>query len=95
MRMENTKSLIVERGEENLLHHHRTCTGRSPTESRTMQNSSLRFEAIVDALQEIPGMNDVVFRDACGALEDVEKAETFVAMDVDERKIWLFRKLGV
>ncbi|CAL1400835.1 unnamed protein product [Linum trigynum] len=44
-------------------------------------------EAIVDALHEILGMNDVVFLDAYGELEDEEKAEAFVAMDVDERKI--------
>lgn len=51
------------------------------------------IESAIEALQEIPDIDDELLLDGCDLLEDERKAKTFLALDVNLRKKWLLRKL--
>ncbi|XP_031402953.1 L10-interacting MYB domain-containing protein-like isoform X1 [Punica granatum] len=55
--------------------------------------NSIPVEAVVEAVQALPDMDDELILDACDFLEDDNKAKTFMALGVKLRKKWLIRKL--
>ncbi|KAI3901037.1 hypothetical protein MKW92_003728, partial [Papaver armeniacum] len=63
------------------------------TKKEENRNSSLE-KSVVDALEEIPDLDDFLFMQGLNLLEDKKKAKIFIALSGDRRQNWLLSKLN-